>query len=88
MQYTFLTAPSFLRQLKKFELALQEEVLEKLELLKDRSNHERLRVHALKGQYKGRRAFSVNFRYRVIFKFGPAKNDISLLSVGDHEVYK
>mgnify|MGYP000540995174 CR=1 FL=1 len=88
MRYKFLTAPSFLRQLKKLEHALQDEVYEKLELLKGRTNHKQLRVHALKGLYKGRYALSVNFRYRVIFKFGPAKDDISLLSVGDHDIYQ
>lgn len=87
MKYEFLIAPSFLRQLKKLEPALQDEVIERLELLKDRANHKRLQVHALKGLYKGRHACSINFRYRVIFRFGPRKTDISLLSVGDHSIY-
>ena len=79
--------PQFRRQFKKLEPALQEEVIEKMELLKSHKNHARLKVHKLKGTLKGRYSFSVNYKDRVIFMY-VSKQEAILLAVGDHDVYR
>lgn len=79
--------PSFLRQFKKLESALQDEAREKIKLLQTPQYHTQLRVHALKGPLVGYKSFSVNYRYRIIFKYIDTKN-IVLLAIGDHDVYK
>jgi mRNA-degrading endonuclease YafQ of YafQ-DinJ toxin-antitoxin module len=79
--------PNFQRQFSKQEEDLKEEILEKLELLKNKLNHQTLKVHKLKGKLSGRYSFSVNYRIRIIFNFLD-KDEIILLAVGDHDVYR
>ena len=79
--------PSFIRNLKKLPLGLQEEAIEKIELFKNPSNHRSLRVHALHGELRGRYSFSVNYRYRIVFMFEKKKTETVLLTIGDHAVY-
>ena len=81
--------PSFLREFKRLESALQEEAREKIELFKDPESHPQLRIHALKGRLAGYLSFSVNYRYRIIFTFSnKKKNQAVLLAIGDHDVYR
>ena len=57
------------------------------ELFKNKNNHKRLNVHILHGRLKGRYSFSVNYRFRIVFTH-LSKNEVVLLAVGDHTVYK
>ncbi|MDP3996156.1 MAG: type II toxin-antitoxin system RelE/ParE family toxin [bacterium] len=79
--------PSFVRQFKRLESDLQEEIITKIELFKDRANHKILKVHKLKGALKDFHSFSVNYKFRIVFEF-ETKNEAVLLSVGDHDIYK
>ena len=81
-----LFKPVFVRKFNKLELALQEEVLEKIELLGSIKNHKQLKVHRLKGRLSDRYSFSVNYKTRVVFHY-QSKKEIVLLSTGDHDVY-
>ena len=78
--------PSFVKQLRKLEPALQNEVIEKLNLLQDSKNHMTLKVHKLNGKLKARWSFSVNYKYRVLFH-KLSEDTILILSVGSHSVY-
>ena len=78
--------PTFIRQIKQLELSLQDEVVEKIELFKDKKNHKQLKVHKLHGILSGRYSFSVNYKTRVVFSH-LSKTEAVLLAVGDHEVY-
>jgi len=79
-------APSFIRQYKKLEISLQEEVLEKIELFKHDSNHKLLKVHKLHGEMSNCYSFSVNYAYRIVFSYNKNR-EISLLSIGSHDIY-
>lgn len=79
--------PTFIKKFKRLEIALQEEILEKIELFKDIKNHKQLKVHKLNGVLAGRYSFSVNYQTRIVFSY-LSKNEAVLLAVGDHEVYK
>lgn len=79
--------PSFLRQLKKLEPALQAEAREKIEMFKNIVHHEKLGVHKLKGQLLGFWSFSVNYRYRIVFEWVDKKT-AGLIAIGDHDIYK
>ena len=79
--------PRFLRLLKKMPAGLQDEVIEKIELFKNVDNHQRLEVHKLKGRLKKFYGFSVNYRDRIVFEY-MSENEVALLAVGDHEIYK
>jgi len=78
--------PVFIRQLKKLEDLLAQEVIEKIELFKDPKNHDLLKVHKLHGRLKGRYSFYVNYKIRVVFHY-VSKNEAILLAIGDHDVY-
>ena len=80
-------APKFFRMLKKVEPSLQEEVFKALELFKNPANHRKLEVHKLHGNMRGKHAFSVNRKDRIIFRF-ESKNLAIILAVDDHHIYK
>jgi len=79
--------PSFLRQYKKLEPALQDDVYEKIELFKNPKNHTKLHVHKLKGILAGRFSFSVNYQYRIVYKYLDKKTVVFLV-IGDHDIYR
>ena len=85
MKVSFL--PSFARKFNRLEVALQDEVMEKIELFKDEKNHKYLKVHKLHGVLSGRYSVSVNYRTIIVFSY-LSKNEAVLLAVGDHDVYK
>lgn len=79
--------PHFVRQFKALEISLQEEVLEKIELFKNKKNHRLLKVHKLTGRLYKRHGFSVNYKVRIVFSY-LAKNEVALLAVGSHAIYE
>lgn len=85
--YTVLYKVSFIKQYNKLEIDLQEEVLNKLELLKDKSKHSILKVHKLHGELSGKHSFYVNYKIRVVFIFN-STNTISILGIGSHDIYR
>ena len=79
--------PQFRKMFSKLENSLQEEALQKIEMLRDASNHIHLRVHKLKGTQKKHYSFSVNYKIRVLFIY-LTEVEIVLTAIGDHDVYK
>lgn len=80
-------APVFLRQLKRLPKALQEEAIEAIESFQDTNQYIRLKVHKLHGRFAKQYAFSVNYRFRIVFEYGSA-DIVHFLAIGDHEVYR
>ena len=78
---------TFIRRFNKLDKELQEEVIKALDLLSDKKNHKQLRVHKLTGKLKNLYSCSVNFSYRVVFLMN-RKGEITIMDVGDHDVYK
>ncbi len=79
--------PSFIRLFKKLPDELQEEARDKIGLFKQKKNHKKLRVHPLFGKLKGFKSFSVNYKYRIIFKI-EQQNTAVLMLIGSHDIYK
>lgn len=80
---------SFEKDLRSLEEDLQDEVFEKVEMLKNRSNHNALKVHKSKGALVDKYSFSVNYKFRIIFDYMKgAKGEIRLHAIGGHEIYK
>lgn len=81
-------SPKFVRLVNSLPPALQEEVIEKVELFKNEKNHPALKVHKLRGRLKDQFSFSVNYQTRITFVYLPTKpKEAYLLTVGDHDVY-
>ncbi|MFH1178329.1 MAG: type II toxin-antitoxin system mRNA interferase toxin, RelE/StbE family [bacterium] len=79
-------APRFVRHFKHLPNELQEEALGKIALFKLDKNHIGLKVHKLHGPLAGLFSFSVNYKTRIVFEY-ISKNEIVLLSIGDHDIY-
>jgi len=79
--------PTFIRQLKKLSVDVITDALEEIELFRDPSNHERLRVHKLKGNLSGQYSFSVTYSHRVIFEYIDEET-VRLFLIGNHDQYK
>mgnify|MGYP001596279864 FL=1 len=78
---------TFVRQFDALEEGLQNEVLEKIELFNNPKNHKQLKVHKLHGPLQDRYGFSVNYKFRIVFGYS-SKNEVVLLAIGDHDVYR
>jgi mRNA-degrading endonuclease YafQ of YafQ-DinJ toxin-antitoxin module len=81
-----VVSKQFNRLFRKLDPNLQEEVLEKVELLKNPANHQSLKVHKLSGKFEGNYSFSVNYKIRVIFSY-PIATEAFLLLIGNHDLY-
>ena len=68
-------------------LDIKDEVLEKIKLFQDESNHQPLKMHKLHGELKACYSFSVNYKIRIVIDY-LSKNEVALLAVGDHDLYK
>ena len=87
MAFTIEYSSRFIRTFRKMSADLQDEIVEKVDLLKDLRNHKRLKVHKLSGKLRSVWSFSINYRIRATFA-KPKKNVIVLETVGTHdEVY-
>ncbi|MDP2788428.1 MAG: type II toxin-antitoxin system mRNA interferase toxin, RelE/StbE family [bacterium] len=78
--------PSFVRGMNKLEKNLIDEVLYKIDILKNSPKNPELKIHKLHGRLKDCWSFSVNYKIRVVFEY-ESKNEIVLLAIGDHSVY-
>jgi len=56
--------------------------------LRNDPKHSFLKTHKLNGELKNYWASSVNFAFRIVFKFSKDKKEIVLYGVGDHDIYK
>jgi len=77
----------FLKEYNSLEVSLQEEVSEKITLFCSKNNHKTLKVHKLHGALKDRYSFSVNYKIRIVFRY-LSSNEVALLDLGDHDLYK
>lgn len=80
-------SPFFIRKFNKLENGLQEDVFQKVSLFKDRKNHKMLEVHKLNGKFKEYFGFSVNYKFRIVFRY-VSKNEVLFTDIGDHDIYK
>lgn len=82
-----LYSPKFARQYKKLPLSLKLLAEKKERLFRENIFDPRLATHKLHGEFADFLAFSINYRYRIIFDFQD-KNTVRFHWVGSHDVYK
>lgn len=80
-------SPHFAREYKKLPHKIKLIAEKKERLFRLNPFHAGLRTHKLKGQLSNYWAFSIDFKYRIIFEF-KGKNQVNFLSAGDHKVYE
>ena len=82
-EITIQYAPIFVRMYKRLDKNLKEEIKDKVILFQDIVNHEKLKVHKLKG-LSNAYSFSVNYKIRIVFEYA-TPNIVNLLYVGNHD---
>lgn len=85
MEVSFTRA--FFKRLNKYEEEFREVVLERIDEFRNPENRTRLKVHKLHGKFSKFYSFSVNFKTRIVFEY-ISKNEVVLLTIGDHDIYK
>jgi len=82
-----LYKPSFLRDFKKLPKEIQEEAFEKIELFRNKTNHDKLKVHKLKGRLSDYHSFSITYSHRIVFAYEDKQTAV-FFGIGDHDIYK
>jgi addiction module RelE/StbE family toxin len=77
---------AFFKRLHKYDADFIELIFEKIEEFKQPENHARLKVHKLHGKFSKFYSFSVNYKMRIVFEY-ISKDEVALLSIGDHDIY-
>lgn len=82
-----LIYPSFTKEFRKLDPALQERTMKAHALFRGNPLHPSLRLHLLKGKLQGLGSVSVTMGVRIIFQ-RMENGDIVFLSVGKHDLYR
>jgi len=77
----------FLRALKDLPPELGPAVVERERVFRKDCFNPKLKTHKLTGKYKEHWSFSINYSYRIIFRF-LANNEVLFENVGNHSIYK
>ena len=80
-------APRFFKSLAKLPPLIQTLAKEKDALFRAKPFDPRLRTHKLKGELSGVWSYSVNYSYRVLFRF-LADDEVLYYDIGTHAVYR
>lgn len=81
------TTPQFEKDFINLPNKLRVKAVKKIRLFEENCFNSALDTHKLKGIIKNFWSFSVDNRYRVVFRFLPAK-EVIYYRVGLHEIYK
>lgn len=78
----------FAREYKKLPDNIKDIAEEQEILFRNNPFDPKLKTHKLKGKLDGFLAFSVGYKYRIIFEFAKEKNRVYFHSVGGHDIYE
>jgi mRNA-degrading endonuclease YafQ of YafQ-DinJ toxin-antitoxin module len=78
--------PRFLRLWNKLSPDMHNDVALCIQKLQNNPQDPSLRTHKLSGHLTGSLSASANYSHRIVFEW--EKDDIVLLAVGDHDVYR
>ena len=79
--------PHFLRALQKLPSSVHDLALKMDQQFRRNPFDPHLRTHQLKGRLAGAWAYSVNYDYRVVFRF-LSSDEVLYYDIGTHDVYK
>lgn len=84
--YKIFPSADFVKEFKKIPCQVQKKYYKKEKILKENPHNPSLKTHKLGGKLQDNFTFYVDYHYRVIFQV--IKNDIILLDIGTHEIYR
>ncbi len=77
----------FAREYKKLPSNIKNIAEEQETLFRKDPFDPKLKTHKLKGKLSGFLAFSIGYKYRIIFEFAKDNKIVYFHSVGDHDIY-
>ncbi len=81
-----LYSPKFVRQLKKLPKEIQALAGRREDIFREDPFDPRLKTHKLSGVLDGFFSFSINYSYRIIFKFIDS-SVVHFHQIGTHDIY-
>lgn len=79
--------PKFKKSLKDSPRQVANKLEKKKKIFRQDPFHPSLKTHKLKGKLKNYYAFSVDYSYRVMFKFMD-KDKMLFVNIGSHKIYE
>ncbi len=79
--------PQFVKNYKKLPPDIKNKATKKEQVFFGNPYHSSLKTHKLLGKYKNYWSFSVDYHYRIVFKFVSSK-EVTFLDIGTYRVYK
>ncbi len=76
----------FAKRRDALDPVIRKKILKAVLLFEKNPFHPSLRLHQLKGKFKGYWSISIDMRYRIIFRF-VENGDALFISVGTHAIY-
>ena len=76
----------FKRMFYKLPKVVRNKAIEKEAVFRRYPFAKTLKTHKLSGRFSGYYAFSVDYNYRIIFKY-LTKDTIAFMGIGDHSIY-
>jgi addiction module RelE/StbE family toxin len=80
-------SPKFAREYKKLPENVKDLAEKQEKIFRKDPFNPQLKTHQLKGQLKEFLAFSIGYKYRIIFEFSKDKKIIYFHSIGNHDIY-
>lgn len=91
MNYRLIFTESYNKRARKFlkkHPQLVKVYQKTLELLELNPQHPSLRLHRLKGSLQNLHSVSINLSYHITLEFEITEQDILLIDIGNHDLYK
>ncbi len=78
----------FLKQYKKLSPFLKKKTKQSINEFQKNPKDKSLNAHKLSGPLSNFYSFCVDYKYRVVFEIDKKNNQIILLKMGGHEIYR
>lgn len=78
----------FLRKFKKLNKDIKNLIADKEDIFKFDPFDSRLKTHKLHGILNDSFSFSINYKYRIIFKYINNDKDVIFYEIGNHDIYE
>ncbi len=82
-----LLSPNFLKRSRKIPVEIKRKAIEKEIVFRLNQFDPVLKTHKLTGKLKEYWSFSVNYEYRIVFRF-ISDREILFVDIGTHGIYK
>jgi len=81
------TSSNFRKSFKKLPLFIKKKSAKKQKIFRNNCFAPSLKTHSLSGNLKGLHSFSIDYSYRIVFKFENQEN-ATFIDVGTHSIYQ